>query len=208
MASLQLITETILQEARELASLIIREAQNFAEATAEAQKRLAIQKASEMIPAILRKAEMEGEINNLRNVANARIEANWLVLSEKERWIAAVLDEAKKRLETLTRSKEYLSILEKLITEAGSILGGKELSVLLNERDSTLPIKLDKLARGISEKTGLETKLTLSKEKPKVMGGAMVRTMNGRVVMDNTFDDMLMRREKDLRFRIAQILFE
>ena len=207
MASLQVITETILQEAKERAILIIQEAHKVAERMVEEEKRLAIQRASESIPSILKKAEIEGEINNLRSVANARIEANWLVLSEKERWITAVLDEAKSKLEILTRSTGYLPILEKLITEAGIILGGKGLEILLNGRDSTLPLKLDKLAREISEKTGSETKLTLSKEKPKVVGGAIIRTINGKVVMDNTFDDMLKRREKGLRSKIAKILF-
>jgi len=45
------------------------------------------------------------------------------------------------------------------------------------------------------------------KEKPKVVGGAIIRTINGKVVMDNTFDDMLKRREKGLRSKIAKILF-
>ena len=207
MASLQVITETILQEAKERAILIIQEAHKVAERMVEEEKRLAIQRASESIPSILKKAEIEGEINNLRSVANARIEANWLVLSEKERWITAVLDEAKSKLEILTRTTGYLPILEKLITEAGIILGGKGLEILLNGRDSTLPLRLDKLAREISEKTGSETKLTLSKEKPKVVGGAIIRTINGKVVMDNTFDDMLKRREKGLRSKIAKILF-
>src|SRR3990170_2543789 len=208
MASLQVITETILQEAKESASLIIQEAQKLAETMVEAQRQLALQSANEVIPSILKKAEIEGEINNLRSVANAKIEANWLVLSEKERWITAVLNEAKNKLKTLTRSKEYLQILEKPIAEAGVILGGKELEILLNERDSTLPLKLDRLAREISEKTGAKTKLALSREKPKVIGGAIVRTIDGRVVMDNTFDDMLKRREKDLRYKIAKILFK
>src|SRR4030067_1890848 len=122
MASLQVITETILQEAKESASIILQEAQKLAETMVEAQRRLALQSASEAIPSILKKAEIEGEINNLRSVANAKIEANWLVLSEKERWITAVLDEANSKLEILTRTTGYLPILEKLITEAGIIL--------------------------------------------------------------------------------------
>ena len=128
-------------------------------------------------------------------------------MSKKETWIDNVLTEEKKELKKLTKSKKYLPILEKLITEAGIILGGKELEILLNSQDSALPLKLGNLSKEIGKKTGFETKLRLSKEKPKVIGGAVVRTADGRVIMDNSFDDILRRGEKELRSEIAKILF-
>ena len=208
MESLRVITETILQEAKKSAESIIQEAQESVEAMLEKQRQLGIQRANELIPSILKKAESEAGFNKLSIMANAKIKANWAVLSEKERWIVAVLNEAKNKLRILTQSKEYLPILEKLIAEACIILGGEELEVLLNEHDSTLQLKLDKLAKEIGEKNGSKTKLRLSEEKIEVIGGAVVATMNGKVVMDNTFDDIIRRREKDLRFKIAKILFE
>ena len=208
MESLRVITETILQEAKKSAESIIQEAQESVEAMLEKQRQLGIQRANELIPSILKKAESEAGFNKLRIMANAKIKANWAVLSEKERWIAAVLNEAKNMLRIFTQSKEYLPILEKLIAEACIILGGEELEVLLNEHDSTLQLELDKLAKEIGEKNGSKTKLRLSEEKIEVIGGAVVATMNGKVVMDNTFDDIIRRREKDLRFKIAKILFE
>ena len=207
MESTRAITEVILQEAKKSAEHIIQEAQKSAEEILEKQRQLGVQKANESARLIVKKAESEVELNKLRSMANAKIKANWVILSKKETWVDNVLNEAKNKLKILTQSKEYISILEKLITEASVILGGKNLEVLLNEQDSTLPLKLDDLAKEISEKTGFETKLRLSGEKLKVIGGAIVRTANGKVIMDNTFDDILRRREKDLRFEIAKILF-
>jgi len=207
MESTQAITEVILQEAKKSAECIIREAQKSAEETLEKQRQLGVQRATESAHLLLKKAESEAELNKLRSIANAKIKANWVILSKKETWIGKVLNEAKNELKILTQSKKYLPILEKLIIDAGVILGGKELEILLNEQDSTLPLKLDELAKEIGEKTGVKTKLRLSKEKPKVIGGAIVRTANGKVVMDNTFDDILVRREKDLRSKIAKLLF-
>jgi V/A-type H+-transporting ATPase subunit E len=208
MESLRVITETILQEARKSAKNIIQEAQESAEAMLEEQRKQGIQKANTLTPSILKKAEREAEIDRLSLIANAKMKANWAVLSKKESLIAKVLKEVKSNLSIQTRLKIYIPILEKLIAEAGIILGGKELEVLLNEQDSTLNLRLDKLAKEIGEKTGFKTKLRLSEEKIKVIGGAMLRSMNGKVVMDNTFEDIFKRREKDLRFKIAQILFE
>jgi vacuolar-type H+-ATPase subunit E/Vma4 len=207
MESTRVITEMILEEAKKSAEHIIQEAQKSAEETLEKQRQLGVQKANESARLLFKKAESEVELNKLRSMANAKIKANWVILSKKETWIDNVLNEAKNELKILTQSRKYLPILEKLITEAGVILGGKELEVLLNEQDSASPLKLDDLAKEISERTGFETKLRLSEEKPKVIGGAIVRTANGKVVMDNTFDDILRRREKDLRSEIAKILF-
>ena len=71
-----------------------------------------------------------------------------------------------------------------------------------------MPLKLDKLSREISEKTGSKTKLKLSQEKTQAIGGAVVKSTNGKVVMDNTFDDILRQREKDIRSKIAKMLFK
>ena len=197
----------VLQEAKESAEDIIQEAKKSAEDTLEKQRQLGAQRGNELAQSLLRKAQREAEVDKLSSMANAKIRANWVILLEKEKMIANVLEVAKNKLRTLTESKEYIPILAKLIMEGGIILGEKELDVLLNEKDSTLSLKLEKITNEISEKTGFKTKIRLAEEKIKVIGGAMVRTINGKVIMDNTFDDILRRREKDLRFEIAKILF-
>ena len=207
MESTRAITEMILHEAKKSAEHILQEAKKSAEDTLEKQKQRGVQRANEAAKLLLKKAESEAELNKLNSMANSKIKASWVILSKKETWIDNVLNEAKRELKILTKSRKYLPILEKLITEAGVILGGKELVVSLNEQDSALPLKLDHLAEKISERTGFETKLRLSEENPKVIGGAIVRKANGKVIMDNTFDDILRRREKELRFEIAKILF-
>src|SRR4030065_514414 len=134
-----------------------------------------------------------------------------MVLQDAKESAEDIIQEAKESAEDALEKQRQLgvqrgnelaqSLLKKAQREA-------EVEVLLNEKDSALSLKLDKLAKEISEKTGFETKLRLSEEKPKVIGGAMVRTNNGTVIMDNTFDDILGRREKDLRSKIAKILFK
>ena len=207
MESTRAITEMVLQEAKESAEDIIQEAKESAEYTLEKQRQLGAQRGNELAQSLLKKAQREAEVDKLSSMANAKIRANWVILLEKEKMIANVLEVAKNKLRTLTESKEYIPILAKLIMEGGIILGEKELDVLLNEKDSTLSLKLEKITNEISEKTGFKTKIRLAEEKIKVIGGAMVRTINGKVIMDNTFDDILRRREKDLRFEIAKILF-
>ena len=207
MESTRVITEMIVEEAKKSAEHVLQEAEKSAADMLKRQKQRGVQRAKEAAEILLKKAESEAELNKLNSIANSKIKAKWVILSKKETWIDNVLNEAKKELKILAQSKKYTPILEKLITEAGVILGGKELEVLLNPQDSALPLKLDNLAKEISEKTGCKTKLNMSKEKPEVIGGAIVRTADGKLIMDNTFDDILRRREKELRSEIAKILF-
>src|SRR3989337_1909066 len=206
MESARAITEMVLQEAKESAEDIIQEAKESAEDTLEKQRQLGAQRGNELAQSLLKKAQREAEVDKLSSMANAKIRANWVILSKKEKLIASVLKEAKNKLRTLAESKEYIPILEKLIMEGGIILGEKELEVLLNEKDSTLLLNLEKIAKEISEKTGFKTKLRLSEEKIQVIGGAFIRTINGKVIMENTFDDILRRREEDLRSKLAKEL--
>ena len=197
----------IVEEAKKSAEHILQDAEQSAKDTIKKQKQRGVQRANEAAKMLLKKAESEAELNKLNSIANSKIKAKWVILSKKETWIDNVLNEVKNELKTLTQSVKYLPILEKLITDAGVILGGKELEVLLNTHDSALPLRVDALTKEIGQKTGFKTKLKLSKETPQVIGGAIVRTVDGKIIMDNTFDDILQRREKELRSEIAKILF-
>ena len=197
----------IVEEAKKSAEHILQDAEQSAKDTIKKQKQRGVQRANEAAKMLLKKAESEAELNKLNSIANSKIKAKWVILSKKETWIDNVLNEVKNELKTLTQSEKYLPILEKLITDAGVILGGKELEVLLNTHDSALPLRVDALTKEIGQKTGFKTKLKLSKETPQVIGGAIVRTVDGKIIMDNTFDDILRRREKELRSEIAKILF-
>jgi V/A-type H+-transporting ATPase subunit E len=207
MESTRAITEMIVEEAKKSAEHILQDAEKTAKDTIKEQKQRGVKRGNEAAKTLLRKAKSEAEFHKLNSIANSQIKAKWVILSKKETWIDNVLIEAKNELKTLTQSKKYLPILEKLITKAGIILGGKDLEVLLNIHDSALPLKLNTIAKEIGNKTGTKTKLKLSKENPQVIGGVIVRTADGKVIMDNTFDDILRRREKELRSEIARILF-
>jgi vacuolar-type H+-ATPase subunit E/Vma4 len=91
--------------------------------------------------------------------------------------------------------------------EGGIILGATDLEVILNGRDSTLPLDLDKLAEIIGEKTGKKTNITKSAKKIDAIGGVIIQTTDGKIVLNNTFEGMLNNSESEIRFKIAQTLF-
>jgi vacuolar-type H+-ATPase subunit E/Vma4 len=201
------IVDRILDDSRKKAKSIIKEARKSADMMLEKQKESARRKAGEKVSSMLKKTE--SDLATIRGTVftDVRRKASWTVLYEKERLVTNILDEVKTKLEALSQSKKYISILETFIVDTGTILGGGTLEVLLNKRDSTLPLKLNVLAKAITEKTNKKTQLKLSKQKIEAFGGAVVKTVDGKIVADNTFEAILKRREKELRFKIAKILF-
>lgn len=201
------IVDRILSDAKKEAKSIVKEARKSAEIMLEKRKALARQKAGKKASSILKKTE--SEVKALREMipTDAKRKAGWKVLSEKERLVTSVLDKVKTKLEVLSQSKKYVPVLEKMILDAGIALDGGKLEVSLNRRDSVLAFNFSTLAKTIAEKSGRKTQIKRSEEKIEALGGVVVKTVDGRIVVDNTFEAILMRRERDLRFKTAKILF-
>jgi len=200
------IIDRILKDAREEAETIVKDAQKSAEMIIEKQRLSARHSAEKEAYSMLKRAENESEIIRGKVSTDIKRRAGWIVLSEKDRLITSVLTEAKNRLVNMQNSEEYFPVLEKLIVDASAVLDGGILEVVLNEKDSTLPLKIDKLEKEISDRTGFQTQLKFSEQKTEAVG-VIVKTIDDRIFVDNTFEAILSRRERKLRLKIAQILF-
>ena len=155
---------------------------------------------------MLIRAENEVAVIRGRVTTDIKRRARWIVLAEKERLVTNVLNDVKKRLVDLQKSEEFLPVLEYLIVDAGTVLDGGTLEVMLNENDLSLPLKLNKLEKKIADGTGVKTRLKISKQQIKAVG-VIVKTNDGKIFVDNTFEAILSRRERELRLKIARILF-
>ena len=200
------ILDRILNDAREETKAIIKEAKRSAEMLLEKQRKLALHSAEKEVYSLLKRAENEAAVIKGKVTTDIKRKAGWVVLSEKERLVTSVLNEVENRLVNLQKSEEYLPVLEKLIIDAGIVLGGGTLEVMLNENDSSLPLKLNKLEKKIADGTDVKTRLKISKQQIKAVG-VIVKTNDGKIFVDNTFEAILSRRERELRLKIARILF-
>jgi len=205
-ASENRIIDRILKDARAEAEIILKDAQKSAQTIIEKQRLSARHSAEKEANSLLKRAENEADIIRGKVSTDIKRRAGWMVLAEKNRLITSVLTETKNRLINMQNSEEYVPILEKLIVDAGAVLGGGVLEVLLNENDTKLPLKLDKLVKEISDRTDMETHLRFSEQQITEVG-VIVRTIDNRIFVDNTFAGILSRRERELRLKIAQILF-
>jgi vacuolar-type H+-ATPase subunit E/Vma4 len=200
------IIDRILNDAREEAETIVKDAQKSAETIIAKQRITARHNAEKEVYSLLKRAENEAEIIRGKVSTDIKRRAGWIVLSEKDRLITSVLTEAKNKLVNMQNSKEYFPILEKLIVDSAAVLDGGILEVLLNKKDSALPLKIEKLEKEIYDRIGVKTQLRFS-DRYITAVGVIVKTVDDRIFVNNTFEVILRRHQRELRLKIAQILF-
>ena len=201
----QEILDLILKNAQEEAEHILKDAKKSAENTIEKQRQVARQSAEKRCRSLIKRAENDAEIIRGKVSTEIKRQAGWTVLSEKNHLIQNALDAVKNKLINLKKT-EYVPVLENLIVEAGTVLGGGPLEVLLTDKDSNLPLNFSKMKKQITNNTGVKTQLKLSKEKSKD-AGAIVKGQDGKIFEDNTFEAILKRRKKELTMKASKILF-
>ncbi|MHC1579473.1 MAG: V-type ATP synthase subunit E [Candidatus Alkanophagales archaeon] len=185
--------ERILNEARERARKIIEDAR----AEAERSKRRVVEEEE-------RRAETEKQ----RIIQTARLEARRKKWVAQEEMIREVMNRAVERIKEVKEKGfggyGYDEILRNLIRVSAMSAGGGDLEVVLSEEDARLISKedLDEISKDVG------ASLTLSEERVKSIGGVIVRTKDGRIAVNNTFEKRLERLSDAIRDRVAEIMFK
>jgi V/A-type H+-transporting ATPase subunit E len=204
--SVKRIVQRIREDSETQRKEILAEAQKKAdEILAEAQK-----KAEALRRGILTKGSRETEMEKQRIIANAKLRERKLLLDAKEEAIQEAFGKAEERLRQARSEKEYSDALKRVIGEAIRSLGGGEVEVLTREDDAQRLKNglLDEISRELKAELKAPLQITLSEETIETMGGAIVRSRNGKVEVDNTFETRLERSREDLRAKVSKILFQ
>ncbi len=149
--------------------------------------------------------ELTDELNKIRDEGNKRItimrnihlsEARRVsrreILSAKENLIDECFRQAKDRLKSLS-GEEYNNVLRGLINESLPLIGEKGKVTLTRAEDKALLSSFPNLTVNPNLASGL--------------GGILLESYDGKIVVNNTFDAILERRKEDIRTEIANILF-
>jgi len=178
MTSPDVLIEALLFEANESAKKIIHDSKKTIQTTLEEQRKKGRERSKDIVSSIDRKAHEDSKILISRDLATTEGEAKSLILKKKQVLIDNVLTHVKDELRTWIKTEKYLLFLENIIIEGGITVGTPDLKIILNERDSALPLNLTKLAEKIGEKTGKKTNITKSEQKIDVIGGVIIESIS------------------------------
>ncbi len=195
MSDAQIKAESILAEVEKEKETILSGGK--AEAVAEKEK-------------ILENATKQANMRYQQIISEAKMNSRRMELEAREEIIEEAFKKAEEKLKKIASSDapEYKASLEKVITESSVEIGGGDLIVLVKESDVTkIKGSLPSIEKNISEKTNSTTKLEIG-ENIKTVGGAIVRTKNGEIEVNNTIEARMLRYKKSLRSEVAGILFK
>ena len=198
------IVSSIMSEAQEKADVIIQDANaNVSEITAKAEKTAEAEKIK-----ILENGKKQSDMRYQQIISEAKMNARRAELGAKEDVIEAAFNQAIGELKTKAASgdEEYKDSLSKMIMEATEEIGSNDLILQLNEAD-TKKFKDDLSSQG-SDSFEIEgIKFTLG-EPIDAIGGAILKTANGDIEVNNTIEARLERFKSILRSEVAEILFK
>ena len=198
------IVESIMSEAQEKADVIIQDANaEVSQINANAEKTAEAEKTK-----ILENGKKQSDMRYQQIISEAKMNARRAELGAKEEVIEAAFNQAIGELKEKASSgdEDYKDSLSKMILEATNEIGGDDLILQLNEAD-TQKFKEDLSSQG-SDSFELEgVKFTLG-EPIDAIGGAILKTANGDIEVNNTIEARLDRFKSILRSEVAEILFK
>lgn len=174
-------------------------------------------------------AAKQAEMRYQQIISEAKMNARRAELGAKEEVIEEAFSKATEDLTNManTNDSEYVDALVEMIKEAAVEIGGGDLIVLLKEEDipkvqdklETIvglikslikrekPSDLSAIATEVSNETAVETTLEIG-EPIDTIGGAILRTRNGEIQVNNTIESRMLRFKKSLRSEVAKTLFD
>ena len=196
------IVSSIMSEAQEKADIIMQEANaEIATINADAEKTAESEKNK-----ILENGKKQSDMRYQQIISEAKMNARRAELGAKEEVIEAAFNQAIGELKTKASSNDsdYEHALGKMIKEAADEIGGNDLIIQLNEAD-TNKLKADLSSDDSFEIEGINFKVG---EPIDAIGGAILKTSNGDIEVNNTIEARLERFKSILRSEVAEILFK
>ncbi|MEE1151056.1 V-type ATP synthase subunit E [Methanobrevibacter sp. UBA212] len=198
------IVESIMSVAQEKADGIIQDANaEVSQINANAEKTAEAEKTK-----ILENGKKQSDMRYQQIISEAKMNARRAELGAKEDVIEAAFNQAigELKIKASSGDEEYKDSLSKMIMEATNEIGSNDLILQLNEAD-TQKFKDDLSSQG-SDSFEIEgIKFTLG-EPIDAIGGAILKTANGDIEVNNTIEARLERFKSILRSEVAEILFK
>lgn len=200
------IVSNINSNAQAKADEIIQEAQNkAADIASQAEKDAAAQQKK-----IVADGQKQAKMKHQQIISEARMNQRRAELGAKEEVIEMAFDKAINDLTDIasTGDSKYVDSLINMIKQAATEIGGGDLIVQVKEADkSKISSALVTAASNVSSDINVETSFELG-ESINTIGGAIVKTKNGEIEVNNTIESREARFKKSLRSEVAQILFK
>jgi V/A-type H+-transporting ATPase subunit E len=199
------ITSNILSDAQEKSDDILSKAKADCEAIAtDGDKTAEVEKAK-----ILEAAEKQADMKYQQIISEAKVNARRKELESREELIEKSFRIASDNIEKQAseNSTDYVASLKTMIKDASLQIGGGNLELLLRADDvDNAKSMIDEIAKQVTSESGIDTSFVIG-EPVDIIGGVVVKTVDGEVEVKNTIEARMLRFRKQLRSEVAKKLF-
>ncbi len=202
MSGVENVVQMILARAEEQKKNIIAEAEKEREIRLGVARKMADEKARELISRT--EKEIRSELHH--HEANIRLQAKQRLLKVKAELMDMVVSAAIEQIRALVNSDEYGAIFMRLVLEGVEALEEDEVELVL-PRGHDLPVPLKEIERAVQERLGRTVSVTLADERTRSIAGVMVRSRDGTRWVDNTVEARRERMEDLIWRQVATLLF-
>jgi V/A-type H+-transporting ATPase subunit E len=171
-------------------------------------------KADENARSILSRGEQEARMESQRIHAEARIKARREIIISREDLVRKAFDMGREILIRIARDRraegiDYDVVLKNLINESVMSSGSESVEVFLNRNDTALVSKdfLKSISQELGMELGEKIDLRIAEDPLSCSGGVIIRSIDGKVSIDNTFESRIDRFKELMRIRVAKELF-
>ncbi len=200
------IVSSILSDAQTKADSIMEEAENESTSILEEGEKIALMEREK----ILEDAKKQSSMRYQQIISEAKMNSRRMGLEAREEVIEESFKQAEEKLIEIASSDAaaYKDSLKTIIAEAACEINGGNLIVFLKEEDAAkIQDSIASIEKDVTGKTGNETKLEMGNN-IKTIGGAILKTKNGDIEVNNTIEARMLRFKKSLRSEVAAILFK
>ena len=200
------IVSSILSDAEFKADSILEEADKKSNSLLEEGEKIALMEKEK----ILEDGKKQSNMRYQQIISEAKMNSRRMELDAREEVIEESFKKAEEKLGEIASSDsaKYKESLNEIIMDAALEIGGGKLVIFLKQEDvSKISDSISTLEMDIKEKTGNETNLEIGKN-INTIGGAIIKTKNGEIEVNNTIEARMQRYKKSLRSEVARILFK
>ncbi|MDO5825529.1 MAG: V-type proton ATPase subunit E [Methanosphaera sp.] len=166
-------------------------------------------KAEEEKTQILSSAEKQAEMKYQQIISEAKVNSRRKELESREELIEKAFRVASEKIEKQAseNSANYVDSLKTMVKDASVQVGGSQLEILVREDDvDNIKSMIDEVSEYVTKETGNETSFIIG-EPIDIIGGAIVKTVDGEIEVKNTIEARMLRYKKYLRSEVAKKLF-
>ncbi|MBE6487260.1 MAG: V-type ATP synthase subunit E [Methanosphaera stadtmanae] len=167
------------------------------------------EKAEEEAAQILASAEKQADMKYQQIISEAKVSSRRKELEAREELIDKAFRIASEKIEKQAseNSTTYVDSLKNMIKDASLQVGGNQLEILVRADDvDNVKSMINEVSEYVTKETGKETSFIIG-EPIEIIGGAVVRTIDGEIEVKNTIEARMLRYKKYLRSEVAKKLF-